>query len=505
MDALWEHQLLGLAKLRASAKAGRRRIVLGAPCGSGKTEVGVEVVKGARAKGNSVAFCVPMLNLIDQTVKRFVKRGIDAEEMGVIQARHPLTKEGAPIQVCSVQTLDRREILPDVQVALIDEAHIQFKVIQRWMNERPGTLFVGMSATPWAKGMADDWQELITISSIPAMIEAGVLAPYLAYAPPLQPDLTGIPDNRITKDYAEGPLSERMQEKKLVADVVSTWLDKGEGRPTLVFCVDRAHAAAINDQFEDAGVRARYIDANTPTDERADYMDGLESGETQVITSIGTMTTGTDLPVVSCISYVRPTKSPILYVQSICRGLRSYAGKQNCLILDHSTSSHRLLSWLGEVDHPLLPGKVEKKSVSHETDLPLPRICSACNFFIPAKTPHCPNCGFVPKRQTPIQNEAGELVAFTGAKLSDPQKKANKDFSSDEKRRFYGELKGYAAFKHYNPKWADNKYKARFGVWPNAYKEARPLWPPSRETASWIRGQVQYWAITRQGGLRHAR
>lgn len=508
MDSLWDHQVTALSKLRASAKLGRKRIVLQAPPGSGKTEVGVEVTKGARAKNNTVAFTVPLLNLVNQTVARFEKRGIPAEDLGVLQGRHEKSNSGAPVQVISVQTLASRvkkESFPIANVVIVDEAHIQFKVIKQWMEERPEVTFIGLSATPWSRGMADDWQDLQVVSTIPEMIGEGVLSPYRVFVPAEKPDLDGLPDNRITKDYAEGQLSERMSEKRIVADVVKTWLEKGEGRPTLAFCVDRNHAAAICTQFEEAGVRAAYVDANTEMDERAEYMTGLETGATKVICSIGTMTTGVDIPCVSCISYVRPTKSPILFVQSICRGLRSYPGKTDCLILDHSTTTQRL-GMVGDINFPeLLPGRIEKASVSHETTLPLPRECEACHFLIPVKTFKCPNCGAVPVRRTSIISQPGELVEFTrdAIDLTPGQRRDNKALTSAEKRRFYAELLGYGANKGYAPGWAWHKYQVRFGGKP--LYDPPPIWPISPATAAWIRGQIQRTIIARQGGLRYAR
>ena len=60
-----------------------------------------------------------------------------------------------------------------------------------------------------------------------------------------------------------------MSGKQIVADVISTWLEKGENRPTLLFAVDRAHAATLHEQFNEAGVPcARYVDGETPREER---------------------------------------------------------------------------------------------------------------------------------------------------------------------------------------------------------------------------------------------
>ena len=118
-------------------RRGKKRIVLQAPCGAGKTEIATEVTKATRIKGNFAAFTVPLIGLIDQTVARFELRGVAAEDIGVMQAKHERTNEIAPIQVCSVQTLTARKIFPLANVAIIDEAHLQHDVVYKWMKACP--------------------------------------------------------------------------------------------------------------------------------------------------------------------------------------------------------------------------------------------------------------------------------------------------------------------------------------------------------------------------------
>ena len=78
------------------------------PTGSGKTRLAAEIIRGALGKGKRVAFVVPALSLVDQTIAAF-----EAEEIhcvGGMQGIPPAHRIGdQPIQVCSVQTLARRK------------------------------------------------------------------------------------------------------------------------------------------------------------------------------------------------------------------------------------------------------------------------------------------------------------------------------------------------------------------------------------------------------------
>ena len=488
---LWEHQSQGIEKLREMRKRGIYRIVLQLPPGGGKTEIAAELTKSAREKGRFVAFTVPFLSLIDQTVARFELRGVTAADIGVLQAKHARTNEIAPIQVCSAQTLKNRAY-PLADVVFVDECHLMHKAILAWMKAEPTTTFVGLSATPWTKGMADHWQELIVVETIRGLIDKGVLSPFRTFAPPLRPNTDAVPIDAKTSDFQEGALSEVMRSDRLVADCVATWLEKASDRPTLCYAVDRAHAAVLTAQFDAAGVRAEYVDAFTETDERATYIEQLRTGETQVVVSIGTLTTGVDVPWVSCISFVRPTWSKILFVQSICRGLRAYDGKTDCLILDHTETTRVRLGQVTEIGFAALrPGKTPKSdAVSRETPTPLPRECSECHFMIPPRVRQCPECGFVSQPMSLITYDEGELEELGQGRQDKIAAALNKAWTTEDKARFYGGLKWFGEFKGYSPKWPDCQYRDRFGVWPDYGPiHNAPAQQPDTDTKLWIRQQ----------------
>ena len=146
------HQAQSLDGLRDALRTGARRVVLQAPTGFGKTVVAAHIVAGCRERAKRVTFCVPSLGLVDQTFERFLENGIEASDMGVIQADHPWRRPHAPVQIATAQTLSRREP-PVTDVVVVDEAHIQHEVYERWMEAEPEKIFVGLSASPWARGL----------------------------------------------------------------------------------------------------------------------------------------------------------------------------------------------------------------------------------------------------------------------------------------------------------------------------------------------------------------
>lgn len=309
MKQLRPYQENAIQELR-SALALKLKPVLSAPTGSGKTRIASEIFALARVKNRRVCFCVPFLSLIRQTYRAFVEAGIDEREIGIIQANNELTDWSRPVQIASIDTLSRRPKFPDVDVVIFDEVHNNSVVYKRWMEASPNTYFIGMSATPWASGMSKLWDKMIVVSTVAELIKDGYLSPFKYYAPSV-PDLRGV--KIVAGDYQKDQLALAMSKADLIADIVTTWIKKGENRPTFCFAVNRRHAQEIQHQFLNAGIPAGYVDAYTPVEEREAMINQLRDGELKVICNIGTMTTGVDAPFVSCIILARPTKSEMLY------------------------------------------------------------------------------------------------------------------------------------------------------------------------------------------------
>src|SRR5687767_14185337 len=117
---LHPHQEQALEALRLSLGSGKRRPMLQAPTGAGKTILAAAIIERALRKDKRIIFTVPALELVDQTVERFWEEGIT--NIGVMQGQHVMTSMERRVQVASVQTLMRR-MIPPSDLVLVDEAH----------------------------------------------------------------------------------------------------------------------------------------------------------------------------------------------------------------------------------------------------------------------------------------------------------------------------------------------------------------------------------------------
>lgn len=462
------HQADAITLVRNSLLGtGIKRVVCAMPTGAGKTRFAAELVNMANTRGNRVAFTVPALSLIDQTIEAFENEGIYA--INVMQGNHPRKDPNPKVHVISVQTLAKRE-RPDVGMVIVDECHIRSKVISQWMQDCPSTTFVGLSATPWARGMADEWQALVSPVTIQQLIDAGYLSPFRVFAPS-HPDLTTV---RVKAgDYHEGDLSSVMSDNRLVADVVTTWKQRAAGLPTLVFAVDRAHAEKLQAQFAAADVMMGYCDANVDRVQRKILFDQLAAGKIAGICNVGTLTTGVDADI-RCVVLARPTKSEMLFVQMIGRALRPAAGKDHALILDHA-DNHARLGFVTDIHHgKLLSGSDKAPPTAREKGETMPKECPKCGAL--RKGRECIACGFVAQRQSEIEHEEGELVEV----------KARKEkFTPEDKQRWWSEILSVAGSRGRTRGWASHAYRDKFGVWPRGLID-QPR-PPSSDVLGFIK------------------
>lgn len=481
MRILRDDQAHALDQLRHAVGSGKRRIMMQAPTGFGKTVLAGEIISSARSKGKRVMFTVPAIALVDQAVESFFKHGI--YDIGVIQATHAMTDWSQPVQIASVQTLQKRE-LPRADVVLVDEAHKWFRFYEKWFFDPAwkDVPIIGLSATPWTKGLGRYYEELIVAGTTEALIDQNVLSPFRVFAPS-HPDLKGV--RTVAGDYHEGDLSKAMDKSPLIADVVQTWLELGEGRSTLCFAVDRAHAQHLQQQFEAAGVPCGYQDAHTTDIERREIKRKFHNGEFKVVCNIGTLTTGVDWDV-RCIIFARPTKSKMLFVQIAGRGLRTADGKDNCLFLDHS-DNHLRLGFVTDIHQDKLDDG-RPQAVEKQDRIALPKECPKCHFLKAPRTAECPSCGFKCEQHSKIEFEDGKLEELQkGPKVPAAAKRF------PDKASTLGQLRWWASNSGYSQGWASHKYREIYGVWPANGMNGTHQLEPTDEMRSWIKStQIRY-------------
>ena len=460
------YQAHAIQNLRLALAGGVVRQMLCSPTGSGKTEIGMALIKGARAKGKRVAFLCNRVHLVEQTSQRFMRSGI---AHGIIQGDNT-TRVYENVLVASIQTVARRG-LPDVDLIIIDEAHAVAgsKDYRAVMMAAKGVPLIGLSATPYAKGLGKHYDELggalfekmIIAATISELIADDYLVDCDVYAPSA-PDMAGIKQTRNSfgeMDYSDADVGSAADKPELVGDIVTHWTRLAKGTATVCFASNIAHSKHIVERFVATGVAAEHIDCYTDEDERKAILMRIETGETLVISNVGILCEGWDFPACKTLILARPTKSLIRYLQMAGRVLRPHASKTRALILDHSGTVIRLGFPTDEFALALDDRTPKDSPASRRRKAPLPKACPSCSYV---KTVHkCPVCGFEPEKAAGGVNvKDGELVLLKRGKAI-----------KISKQDFYSQLIAIAARKGYRHGWIKNMYHAYFGVWPHGLND----------------------------------
>lgn len=461
LKSLREYQINAINATRDALRSGLKRVIIQAPCGSGKTLMAASIVSAAKEKQKRVAFVVNRIGLVKQTSRVFNYAWL---QHGIIQGSNTRFAN-SNIVVCSIATLARRGYPQDLDMILIDECHgatseAYTNLIQAYKN----IPIIGLTATPYSTGLGRkfEWgalfEKIVCAATISDLTKQGFLVPFDMYAPE-EPDLRGV--KIIRGDYDETQLGEACDKPHLVGGIVEHWLKLAKGKSTVVFATNIAHSQHITAEFIAAGISCEHIDCFSTDEERIEILARHEDGTTTVISNVGILCEGHDNPRIECMILARPTRSLIRWIQMCGRALRPFQGKDRALLIDHSGSVFRL--GFPDDEHPpeLNDGKKSETADAQPTEERKPHLCHNCKMVVPAGVGVCPNCGMVPVRKNKVEHEAGTLE-----KVERKEK-----FTAEEKQTLWSSALGLAEKRKRSEGWASHLYKSLTGVWPRGLQD----------------------------------
>lgn len=158
----------------------------------------------------------------------------------------------------------------------------------------------------------------------------------------------------------------------------------------LIFTAGIQHCEHVTQEILSRGISCEMVIGDTDKKERENIVKRFKSGETKCLVNVATMTTGVNVPDIDMIAFLRPTKSPVLYIQMIGRGLRTAEGKENLLCLDFGG----VIENLGPIDSV----EIRKKNTAKDPDAPkgdaILKHCPACGEMCAAAQRFCYVCSY---------------------------------------------------------------------------------------------------------------
>ena len=277
----------------------------------------------------------------------------------------------------------------DFDVVVIDEAHraVAKSYTLHLFERYPNALIIGLSATPIrsdGRPLNSHFDALVIGALYSELIAAGAIVEPRVYSTPVLPDLSSV--RTTAGDFNLEDLEAAVNKGALIGNLLDEW-KKHPTQRTVAFAVSVKHSLAIVETFRAAGVTAEHLDGTTPEAERTAILARLASGETTLVSNVGVLCEGWDLPSCKTLILARPTKSLGLYMQMGGRIFRPWEDATP-IVLDHGGNVDR--HGLPHVDRAWsLEAKVKKT-----TEAPT-KVCKGCFAYVPAGTRTCPYCGDV--------------------------------------------------------------------------------------------------------------
>ena len=333
-------QIEALCSLENTRAEGARRALVQAATGVGKTYLAAFDSK----KYERVLFVAHREEILKQAAESF-KNVRDSDDYGFFDGESKCTDKS--VIFASVATLGRNEYLNNKYFAsdyfnyiVIDEFHHAINdQYQRIVNYFNPQFLLGLTATPERM----DGRNIYEICdynvpyeiSLKEAINKGMLVPFHYYGIFDDTDYSKL--HIVRGRYDEKELNETYIGNVHRYELIYKYYCKYGSRQALGFCCSKEHAREMAKEFSSRGIPsvAVFSDASGEyTEKRNVAIQKLKNGEIRVIFSVDMFNEGVDITSVDMVMFLRPTESPIVFLQQLGRGLRKCRGKEFLNVLD---------------------------------------------------------------------------------------------------------------------------------------------------------------------------
>ena len=320
-----------------------------------------------------------------------------------------------------------------VNLILIDEAHLVSpndetmyrSFIEGLKSINPHLKIIGFTATPWRLGQGrltedgiftDVCFDITGLNAFNRLIAEGFLAPLIPKKTKMLLDVDGV--HMRGGEFIQGELQNAVDKEEITSVALREAMECGYDRKHwLIFCSGVDHAIHTAEMLTLMGIPCGAVHSKMKDSERDQIIADFKSGKLRAVANNNVLTTGFDMPGIDLIVMLRPTASPVLWVQMLGRGTRPFEcaeyKKENCLVLDFAGNTKRL----GPINDPVIPRKKGQKG----GEAPV-KLCEACGTYNHASVRYCggsphpspEGCGHEFPIMTKLKQEASTAELIKG-------------------------------------------------------------------------------------------
>ena len=398
--------------------------ILELPTGSGKSIILAEICRQALTNwpGSRILMTVKSKELCEQNLEELLAIWPDAPA-GVHSASVGRKDIGQDILYTTIGSIYKKaHLLGKVDLILVDECHMvdtkdagmYRKLISELQKYCPHVRVIGVTATPFkADGVWLTAGENPLFTGIASkikmreLLDAGYLAP-LVSAGHVKNVTSSDGVAVVNGDYNISQLADRLDRAELVDACCREMVELAADRKKwIVFGVTVEHAGHIKDKLTELGVACEVVTGDTPKAERARSIALFKEGYYRCLVTVLALGTGFNAKDIDFIGLMRNTKSLILYLQLMGRGLRIAPGKKDCMVADFTDTT----ATLGPID--LVTGRGPKRKMPGERPV---KLCEACGSINAVSARECVDCGapFEIAESTPHGAQASLAAIMSG-------------------------------------------------------------------------------------------
>ena len=391
------------------------------PTGSGKTVVIAEACKRIKERNPDAHIVIAshvkeILGQNHKTIEKYLDRQVSIFSAGMGR------KQKSDIIVGGIQSMYRkaREFV-NTDIVIIDECHLMSDksntMYRTFLKTMPHANIIGLTATPFRLGSGYIYGEdklftrlsydITSGEELVKLIDDGYLSDVQIVQTQLELDTTKV--RTKAGDFSEIDMSSRFDREKITEAAVNEIIRIGDNyKKWLVFAIDIKHAEHIAESLIRRGIPTNIVHSKMEGN-REDVISNFKEGNYRCIVNVNVLTTGFDDPGIDLIALLRPTKSPVLHVQTIGRGMRINEGKDHCVVLDFGGNTKRL-GPINAIDIRV-PKKGDKQGE------PITKTCPECDAIHHPAVRKCKWCGYEFQFKHNLGNSGGmEAIAKKGLK-----------------------------------------------------------------------------------------